>query len=134
MNRAPVAFGIALALVFAATGCDEGETSIRQIDPRAGATQGNQSVKIHGKNFRTDIGYTVYFGNQRANKVTILDESTLLVSTPEMSDPGAVDLIIAADDGPAWKVHEGFRYEDMAGSVVEKLGEEEGEAKGELAY
>jgi hypothetical protein len=135
MTRAPAAFTIALALLLAAMGCDgEGETAITDIDPQAGATQGNQSVRIHGKNFRTDIGYTVYFGNARAKQVTILDESTLLVSSPESREPGTVDVVITADDGPAWKVREGFRYEDMAGSVVEKLGEQEGEAKGKLAY
>jgi hypothetical protein len=135
MHRVSVASGIALALALAATGCDsQGETSIQEIDPRTGALQGNQSVRIHGKNFRTDIGYTVYFGNKTASQVTILDEGTLLVATPERQDPGTVDIVITADDGPAWKVHEGFRYEDMAGSVVEKLGDDEGDAKGKLAY
>jgi hypothetical protein len=135
MNRALVVSGLAAALALATSGCGErGETKILNLEPRAGALQGNQPVRIQGANFRTDIGYTVYFGSKKSKQVTILDEGTLLVASPESQDTGAVDIIVAADDGPAWKIHEAFRYEDMAGSVVEQLGETEGEAKGKLAY
>ncbi|MFW5925427.1 MAG: IPT/TIG domain-containing protein [Myxococcota bacterium] len=133
MKRASLALTLALSLSLAA--CDgEGEIDVHTVDPQAGATQGEQPVKIVGDNFRTDIGYTVYFGQKKSDKVTIMDESTLLVQSPPVDDPGQVDIIIVSDNGPAWKIPQGFKYEDMAGNVMEQVGETEGKAKGKLAY
>ena len=99
-----------------------GELEVLNIDPRAGATAGEQAVKITGNNFRRDIGYTVYFGNKRAERATILDENTLVVATPQADDPGSVDVIVAADTGPAFRIVEGFRYEEMGGNIMENVG------------
>lgn len=133
MKRASLALTLALSLPLAA--CEEkGEIDVHNIDPQAGATQGDQPVKIVGDNFRTDIGYTVYFGKKKSDKVTIMDENTLLVRSPDAEDPGPVDLIIVSDNGPAWKIPQGFKYEDMSGNVMEQVGETEGKAKGKLAY
>jgi len=135
MKQASIALTLVLALPLVLSACDKkGEIQIQDIDPQAGALQGNQPVKIHGANFRTDIGYTVYFGKRKSEQVTILDDSTLLVQSPGADDPGKVDLIIVADNGPAWKVPDGFRYEDMSGNVMEQVGETKGKAKGKLAY
>ncbi len=114
--------GVLLGGVAWGCGDEGGEIAITDVQPRAGATQGDQPVKILGRNFRTDIGYTVYFGNQKAGSVTILDPDTLLVTTPQREETGAVDVTIRADNGPAFRVAEAFRYEDMSGSVVEGLG------------
>ncbi|HJL18348.1 MAG TPA: IPT/TIG domain-containing protein [Sandaracinaceae bacterium LLY-WYZ-13_1] len=103
-------------------GSEGGELEITNIDPRAGATAGEQTVKITGNNFRRDISYTVYFGNKRAERATILDDHTLVVSTPGSDDPRAVDVIVAADNGPAYRIVEGYRYEDMGGNVMENVG------------
>lgn len=119
---------------FLALGCGSGgETQIRNLEPRVGALQGEQTVKITGANFRTDIGYTVYFGNRKAPTVTILDSETLAVTTPNRDAAGSVDVIVSADNGPAWRVKDAFRYEDLSGSVVEKLGDTS-DGKGNLAY
>jgi len=133
--------GVAVAIAITASGmvagCDEGggEIAITGINPRVGPLQGDLPVKITGRNFRTDIGYAVYFGNNRATSVTILDPETLLVTTPETPEPGDVDITIRADDGPAFRVPAGFRFEDMGGSVVEGLGAGAQKAKkGNLAY
>lgn len=129
--------GIAIALVtLLVSGCGEGgEVEIHSIDPRVGALQGEQPVRIGGKNFRSDIGYTVYFGNQRALQVTILDESTLLAVTPSRDSAGPVDITIRADDGPAFRIANGYEYTDMGGNVVEQLGDAPGQAgQGNLAY
>ena len=42
---------------------------ILDVNPRVGATQGEQPVQILGQNFRQDIGYTVYFGTKKAGQV-----------------------------------------------------------------
>lgn len=120
-----------------AIGCGDGggEMGITDIQPRAGATQGQQPVKILGRNFRTDIGYTVYFGNKKATSVTILDPETILVTTPQRDEPGPVDVTIRADNGPAFRIASAYRYEEMGGSVVEGLGEGAASSKkGNLRY
>ena len=113
-----------IAALTVACGDDGGELEILRMSPQSGALQGNQGVKIQGRNFRNDIGYTVYFGSQPAKSVTLLDPSTLQVMTPSRETPGAVDVYIAADDGPAFRIADGFRYEDMSGNVVEQMGME----------
>lgn len=108
---------------------------ISDVQPRAGATQGDQPVKISGQNFRTDIGYTVYFGNKKSQSVTILDPETILVTSPQREEPGEVDITIRADNGPAFRIAKAYKYEDMSGSVVEGLGAgATGAKKGNLQY
>lgn len=99
-----------------------GDLEILNIDPRAGATSGEQPIRIIGNNFRPDISYTVYFGNKASQRSTIIDDHTLLVATPVMDDSGTVDVIVAADNGPAFRITEGFRFEDMGGNVMENVG------------
>lgn len=125
-----------LGMAFAMA-CDAGgEMAILDLDPKVGHTQGDQYVKILGKNFRQDIGYTVYFGSKKSKQVTILNPETILVSTPTGMDVGSVDIMIRADDGNAWRISDGFKFEDMGGSVVESLGSGASgdKAKGNLAY
>ncbi len=115
--------GISLALFAACGGESEGgELQITNIDPRAGATAGEQPVRISGNHFRRDISYTVYFGNKRSMRSTILDDHTLLVATPTMDEAGTVDVIVAADNGAAFRIREGFRFEEMGGNVMENVG------------
>jgi hypothetical protein len=116
--------GLALALGAGACGGggEGGELEITNIDPRVGATAGEQPVQIRGNHFRQDIGYTVYFGKHRSGRATILDEHTLVVSTPSTNEAGTVDVVVAADNGPAFRIRQGFRFEDMGGNVMERVG------------
>lgn len=124
-----------LALALVAVGCDgEGEVQILSIDPAAGAMQGEQPIRIGGRHFRSDIGYTVYFGSQKAGSVTILNENELMATTPPGTEPGAVDVTIRADDGPAFRIAGGFRYENVGGNVMEQVGEAAQQGEGNLAY
>jgi hypothetical protein len=112
-----------LALLGPLAGCKTGgDVAILDIDPKVGHTQGDQYVKIVGKNFRQDIGYTVYFGTKKSAQVTIVDPETLLATTPSGAKVGPVDVMIRADDGNAFRISQGFKFEDMGGSVVEGLG------------
>ena len=116
---------VALALTSALLGCEEGATGpmeIYDINPRRGSSGGEQAVQITGANFRPDLGYNVYFGAERAEQVTILDSHTLLVATPA-HDLGAVDVVVAADDGPAYRIVGGFNYDEAGGGTYEHLGE-----------
>ena len=53
---------------------------------------------------------------------TILDDHTLLVATPTMDEAGTVDVIVAADNGAAFRIVEGFQYEEMGGNIMENVG------------
>ncbi len=115
--------GLFCAIGLSACGGEEGgELEILNIDPRAGAMSGEQPVRIIGNNFRRDIGYTVYFGTRASVRSTILDDHTLLVATPNSDDPELVDVIVAADDGPAYRITGAYQYEDMGGNVMQNVG------------
>jgi hypothetical protein len=125
---------LALALtVCACLGCGDegGEMAINNVDPRAGHLAGEEPVKIIGENFRTDIGYTVYFGTKRATSVTILDPSTILVTTPMVDDPATVDITLTADNGPAFRIAQAFSFEDRS---EDGAGAAAAKKSGNLAY
>ena len=128
-----------LTVVPGLAACESGgEMQILDVNPRVGHTQGDQSVRILGRNFRPDIGYTVYFGTQKTSAVTIRDPETLEVLTPQGVAPGSVDILIRTDDGAAFKIAQVFKFEDMGGNIVEGLGgpggPKKGEQKGNLAF
>ena len=120
--------GTALSAALFATGLAAcggeagGELEITNLDPRAGATAGDQTVRILGNNFRSDISYTVYFGTKRVERSTLMDEHTLLVATPSADDGGSVDVIVQADNGAAFRIVNGFEYAEMGGNVMENVG------------
>jgi hypothetical protein len=128
--------GAAAALGTVACGEDTGELAILRVDPQAGAIQGQQRVTIQGRNFRSDIGYTVYFGAQRATKVSLIDPNTLQVETPAVPEPVDVDIVVRADDGPAFRIAGGYHYVDQSGNVMEQVGAgpERQEGDSNLAY
>ncbi len=124
-----------LGLVLAGAGCGSGgDVQILDIDPQAGPISGSQMVKILGHNFRTDIGYSVWFGRKRALSVTVVNPDTMVVTTPQYEDPGAVDIRIVADDGPAFRIPKGFKYQKATGNVMEQIGGTKATKKGNLAY
>jgi len=128
---APVLFFATLG----AWGCqNETQMTVVGLNPRAGHVAGDQTVQILGKNFRTDIGYTVYFGNAKAKAVTIRNPEAIIVTTPSNPE-GTVDVTVRADDGNSFLLKQAYKYENMGGSVVEGLGQAgENKNKGNLAY
>lgn len=132
--------GLAAGLILGfASACDSGgEMAILDVNPKVGATQGDQPVRILGKNFRQDIGYTIYFGTKKSQTVTIRDPETLEVLTPQGMPEGKVDIMIRADDGNAFRIADAFQFQNMGGSIVEGIGAPgaagKKEQKGNLAY
>jgi hypothetical protein len=129
MTRTALRIFSLLALVtLPLAGCGEGggPMDIYNIAPRHGQTAGEQRVRITGANFRQDIGYAVYFGSQRATAVTIMDPSTLDVITPQ-HDQGRVDVVVASEAGPAFRIHDGFNFDDTGGTVGAHTGTGAGE-------
>ena len=138
VSFSPRALALTLSVFAAALGgvaCESGgEMAITGINPRAGHIAGDQTVEIQGKNFRMDIGYAVYFGKAKAANVTIRSAEAIMVTSPSGS-PGAVDVTVRPDNGPAFVLKQAFTYEDMGGSVVEGIGKPgTTKDKGNLAY
>ncbi len=98
------------------------ELSVNGIMPQTGSVSGDQPIRITGTGFRGDVGYTVYFGSERAPAVTILDPQTLAVVTPAQEAAGAVDVTLRADNGPAFRIPQGFRYDEGGGATKTKKG------------
>jgi hypothetical protein len=61
-----------------------------------------------------------------------MNPETMVATAPEADEGGTVDMLVTADNGPAWRIHDAFTYKEMEGNVVEKMGETEG--KGNLKY
>jgi hypothetical protein len=95
---------------------------VYDLTPRGGSIAGEQPVQIIGTGFRNDVGYTVYFGSERATAAQVVDPNTLLVVTPA-HDAGRVNVVVAADDGPAFRIADGFEFADTSGNVYEHMGE-----------
>ena len=126
---------LAAAVLGGAIGCNSagGTMTILDVQPKLGPTTGEQPVRIIGQNFRTDIGYTVYFGTKKTESVTIRDPETLDVVTPPSMPVGKADIMIRSDDGSAFRIKEGFSFEDMSPGS-NPTGTTEEEKKGNLAY
>jgi IPT/TIG domain len=135
MRRRFSVWTIPLLVVLPLMGCEGSkDMKLTGIKPVAGHLAGDQTVEIQGENFRTDIGYAVYFGEAKAKSVTIRSKEALVVTTPS-GVAGPVDVTVRADDGNAFKMKQAFRYEDMGGSVVEGLGTTgAAKKKGNLAF
>jgi len=100
-----------ILVAFGAFSCSgQAEPTVEHLDPNQGPVHGEQPVKIVGKNFRTDIGYTVYFGSVRSPSVTILDDKTIIAEAPVEDSPKEVDVTLYADDGSAFRIKSGYRF------------------------
>jgi hypothetical protein len=95
--------------------------AVESLDPEHGGVAGEQPVTIHG-DFRTDIGYTVYFGTTRADHVSVRDEHELVAIAPHVNGPGKVDVVVIADTGPGFRMKEAFLYQEAGGNIMEHVG------------
>ena len=102
-------------LLFAACGSAGGDLAIHDIHPREGPASGGKSVVISGAHFEPDVGYTVYFGPNKARQVLVRNEETLEVLTPGSNDKGAVDVTIMSDSGDGYKIAQGYSYQGEGG-------------------
>ncbi len=135
----PPMLSLLMAMSVALPGCESGgEMTVLAIEPKMGHVQGDQAVRILGRNFRQDISYRVYFGSREAGSVTILNSETILATTPTNVDKGSVDITIRADDGSAFRIREGFRFQEVSqGLGADQLGKTEDvspEQKGNLVH
>lgn len=114
---------------------DPNDMALKDLQPRSGAVQAEQAITITG-NFRDDIGYTVYFGPNRASRTSVRDPETLVAVCPAGKQPGPVDIIIMADNGLTYRMAQAYTYEGGGGNVMEQMGEgpQRQTGGGNLAY
>jgi len=127
-----LAVGFGLLMASSLLACDKGgEMAILDVNPRVGSTAGDQIVQIMGKNFRQDIGYTIYFGTKKVSTMTIRDPETIEMLTPSGVAEGKVDIMIRADNGAAFRIPGVFTFQAPATGAGAGPKKEE---KGNLAY
>ena len=102
-------------------GCKE-KFNIKQLSPPTGVLGGGEPVEILGSGFDHNMGIAVYFGNDKASNVVVSSTRKLLVSTPSCSDPKAVDVRIATDDGKEYLLKRAFRYVEKGAMDIRDLG------------
>jgi len=118
------------ALFFAGCGDEaSAELAILDIQPREGAMQGQQAVDITGQGFRRDMGYTVYFGAHAAESVIIVSDQQMRVSTPQFEESATVDVLIRADDGTAFRIHDGYTFQELGAGMGDGTGMSDGPSK-----
>ena len=93
--------------------------AFQRLDPNFGGLQGGKTVRVVGESIRLDIGYAVYFGQQRSPQVSIQNDKALLAVTPRRWTPGMVDVTIRADNGSVFVVHKGFEYINQRGQLLD---------------
>jgi len=132
---APAAFATLAALAVSACKKDPNDMALQDLSPRAGAMQVEQPVTITGR-FRTDIGYTVYFGTEKSTRVSVRDDETMVAVAPTSERAGPVDITIIADNGAAFKISHAYAYEGTQGAGWENVGSGPGRNTqgGSLAY
>ncbi len=126
-----------MCTVLSVSACERGEAiEVRRLTPPAGHVRGGQTVKVIGRNLRKELGYTVFFGPREADAVTIIDDKTLAVTTPRYMDPGPVDVLITSDGGTAFRIRNGFVFQDAGGNVMKQVGTPQRQDKpgSQLAY
>jgi IPT/TIG domain-containing protein len=112
--------------------CGAKEMKVSRLDPGFGGTKGDDDVRIIGQGFRTDIGYSVYFGPRKASSVIVEGDDTLVATTPSFDEARSVDIRIVADDGHVFLLKNAFRFVDQAGwRPGEALDRVEGEGNTE---
>jgi hypothetical protein len=111
----------ALLATFVISGCEQ-EFAIRDIVPAVGVIGGGEPVEIRGTGFRTDLGISVHFGNQKADNVVVSGPEKLLVTTPSSPGPTIVDIRISTDDGREYLLKRAFRYIEKGSMDIRDLG------------
>ena len=118
-------FGAIIGAVLVLTACEkpQPEMAFHELDPDFGGLQGGKTVRVLGQSLRLDIGYAVYFGEQRSPQVAFQSEKALLAVTPRRLSPEVVDVTIRADNGSVFVIKRGFEYINQAGNLLDEAAQ-----------
>lgn len=103
---------LGLALLLSAGQCSN-ETKIEKLEPPQGTFAGGEEILIKGKNFPTKRGgVSVTFGRRGATGISIENDSTIKVLSPQGEKNTEVDITVLFDDGRGYQLKNAFRYLD----------------------
>lgn len=83
---------------------------VQSVSPDMGPPAGGTPVTIAGSHFGS--GARVYFGDEEATNVAVLDSNTITCDAP-MGDPGAVDVSVELFTNLRGTLEDGFVYGDL---------------------
>ena len=86
----------------------ESDILIIGVDPPEGDVSGGDPVTLSGSGF-SQGNTTILFGDKKAINVQVVDDQTLLLTTPSAAGPGPVDIYVQNDKGGA-QLKGGFLY------------------------
>lgn len=97
---------------------------VDSISPSSGLVDGGLRVTIHGNYFMD--GIKVKFGDKAASAVTVASQNGIYATTPSVTSPGPVDVVLENPDGTSIVVKDGFTYilppEPIISSIVPNSG------------
>ena len=88
--------------------------SVTSVTPSSGATNGNTSITISGKNFQT--GVKVEIGGEPVSNLNLVNSTTINATTPAGS-VGAADVVVTNADGGSITDTGGYTYAVSSGPV-----------------
>jgi hypothetical protein len=97
------------------------DAEVYSVSPTRGAIAGNTWVVMRGRGFYGDV--RVFFGDEEAPEVTVVDAATLEVRTPRAAAPSTVAMRLEMD-GTEVPVRDRFVYYDPYSSAGGWWGEE----------
>ncbi len=112
------------AYTYFVTGSTTGTPDVNGVFPNSGSIKGGAVVTINGSNFSPET--TVLFGTATATR-TFINSSTLRVTTPATTAPGAVELTVRNSATAEKKVTGGFTYTALTPPTVAVLSPAGGE-------
>jgi hypothetical protein len=112
-------------VAFSAMGCDK-SLSFKDVSPKTGNMSGGEPLEIIGSGFDASMGFQVYVGTNKVDNVQVRGDDRLVVTTPPSAVKGAVDIIVALDNGEEYRIPGVFSYVDKSaaggGMDIRKLG------------
>jgi hypothetical protein len=122
MKRAlGITISVAVWTLIAACTTKGGPVKVDTVEPPQGTTAGGDEISLVGSGFQPGKTQAeVRFGHRKCENVTIASTSKIRVVTPP-NEKGPVDVSVMFDDGPSFKIPNGFRYvEPSAGESARR--------------
>lgn len=116
-----ITISVAIWTLIAACTSKGGPAKVDTVEPPQGTTAGGDEISIVGSGFQPGKTQAeVKFGHRKSESVTIASTTKIRVVTPP-NEKGPVDVSVMFDDGPSFKIPNGFRYvEPSAGESARR--------------
>ena len=93
-------------------------SSSPRVVPEKGGQAGGEAVRVEGEGFVGHGPPVVYFGARAAKAIVVESDRLLTVVTPQVDEPGTVDVSAHFLDGTVIEVPGAYTYEAGEGVVL----------------